>query len=77
MLDPVVKVAGARDEGAIDEKELALQPVRQRPAHGRLARARRTVEQHAALGTQLELTGERIILQRRFWHATGPGAPHL
>src|SRR5262249_9793459 len=62
-VDPPVEVPRARDDRAIDQEELPLQPVRQRPAYRRLAAAGRPQQQDAALGLQPQLQGQGVVLQ--------------
>src|SRR5204863_1238293 len=42
-------------DGAVDEEELALEPMREGATDRRLASSRRTGEQHAALGLEVQL----------------------
>jgi len=63
LLDLVLKVPLARDHGAIDQKELTLQSMRQRPADRGLAGAGRSGQQDAALGLQSQLGAQRVVLE--------------
>ena len=61
----VIEVTRAGNGRAIEQKELALEAVGQRAADGRLTGAGRSRQQHAALGAQGQLFGQRVVFQRR------------
>src|SRR5258706_294031 len=55
----------ARDERAVNQEELAFEPMRERAAHGCLASPWWAVQQHSPLRPQPETIRQLIILERK------------
>jgi hypothetical protein len=60
-VDTAIEIIRVGNEGAVNQKELAAKPVRQRPADGGFAGARRTIEQHAALGPKGQIADGPLL----------------
>src|SRR5207244_2457043 len=63
-MDTRIEIVRARDERAINQKELASKTLSECAAYGCLTRARRPIQQHSAFRFQAQLDGERIIGER-------------
>jgi len=61
----MIEVRRTGDEGPVDQEELALETMRKRPSDGRFPGSRRPGKQNSALWLQIELGGQRVVLQRQ------------
>ena len=76
-MNHAVEVARARNKGAVDQEELALQSMCQGPANGCLAGAGRTDQQHAAFRLEFEFRTTKdcfAMKRRRFVQLAAAGA---